>query len=264
MFITRITTTFCAGDGIKNQVMRYFFLLICLGFAGTVCAQHELHGNSRPWEVFVGGQLPIGKWAKEVDFYVPGKPVYHASFSGRTGQHARVGFHAGICYTRTSVGRSGFAKNFQLIFYPGIFSAVLYDLESNGPAIASSKMKPWLQFEAAVAPCYSLNTGGNTVKFYGRFGVALKHTGGEIHYEPSTLDWMKYSYSGVGVTLGPGVKLVAGRIGIGAELQLAYTTGKYKGEGYYSNSTNHWTNTIPNCIFRSPAVSVSIGYAFGG
>lgn len=244
--------------------MRYFFFIICLGFAGTAFAQRELHGNSRPWEVFAGAQLPIGKWAKEVDFYVPGKPVYHASFSGKTGQHARVGFQAGICYTRTAVGRSGFAKNFQLMFYPGIFSAVLYDLESNGPAIASSKMKPWLQFEAAVAPCYSLNSGGNTVKFYAHFGVAVKHTGGEIHYEPSTLDRVKYSYTGVGVTLGPGVKFVAGQISVGAELQLGYTTGKYKGEGNYSNSTNRWSEQVPNSIFRSPLLSLAVGYAFGG
>jgi hypothetical protein len=245
--------------GIKFQVMRYVFFFICLGFAGTALGQHERHGNSKPWEVIAGYQLPVGKWAEQVDVNVPGRPVYYASFSGKTGQHARMGFHAGVCYTRTSVSRSGFAKNFRVMLYPGIFSVVFYDLESNGPAIATSKIKPWMQYEAVVAPCYGIRTGGNTLKFFARFGIGVKHTAGEVHFAPSNatpeIDPVKYSYTGVGVTIGPGVKFITGRISIAAEMQFGYTTGKYKGGG---------ANTVPNSIFGSQVLGVSVGYAFGG
>jgi hypothetical protein len=242
--------------------MRYLLFFICFGFAGKALGQHERHGNSRPWEVFAGYQLPVGKWADKVDFNVPGRPVYHGSFSGKTGQHARMGLQAGLCYTRTSVSRSGFAKNFRVLLYPSIFSVVFYDLESNGPAIATSKIKPWLQYEAAVAPCYGLRMGGSTLKFFARFGVAVKHTAGEVHFaladsDPNDIypDRVKYSYTGIGVNIGPGVKFVTGRISIGADLQLGYTTGKYKSEG---------AGNVPNCIFGSRLLSVAVGYAFGG
>jgi hypothetical protein len=256
--------------------MRVLFFFICFGLAVTGFAQRERHGNSRPWEVFAGYQHPIGKWSDIVDFYPASAsdgPVYSDSFSDRTGQHARMGFNAGLIYTWTSVGRSGFAKNFQVMFYIADLSVMTYDLESDGPAIASSKIKPWLQYQAAVAPCYGLNVGGGSMKLYGKLGIAVKHTGGEVHYERQAsamaeLDQVKYSYTGVGVCLGPGVKFITGRIGIGAELQLGYNTGKYKGEGSYTNSsgdiTSQWTQNIPNSIFRSPSLNAYVSYAFGG
>ncbi len=255
--------------------MRNFFIFIFLGICPAVYCQNERHGHSTPWEVFAGYQQPIGKWSDKVDFYaenVSGAPVYHGSFSSRTGQNARRGFNAGLCYTWISVGRSGFAKNFQVLFYLADFSVMTYDLESNGPAIASSKIKPWLQYQAAIAPCYALNVGSGSLKFFGRFGIAVKHTSGEVQFERSTatqneINQVKYSYTGVGVCLGPGVKFIKGRIGVGAELQLSYLTGGYKGEGNYTNPsgtiTSKWTHNIPNSIISSPVLGVSVGYTFG-
>jgi hypothetical protein len=153
---------------------------------------------------------------------------------------------------------------------------VFYDLKSPDREIASSKIKPLIQPETSIAPGYRMNVGGGSVKLFFRTGFSFKHTSGEVQYVRTNfvqpvntvyMDHLTYSYTGIGVAIGPGIQFNYKQFGIGSEFHSEFSTGTYKGEifykDYYGNERDPNNLDLKNQSYRSKFINVYVSYAFG-
>jgi hypothetical protein len=270
--------------------LKQIFCFIFLSAPGLIFCQRETHGNSGPWEVFAGYIQPFGKWTDKVDFYEEngyGSPGYYNSFAGQTGMHMMTGFSAGLSFNKTFLKKDGSQNNFELLFNPCVLDLLVYDLESNGPAMTSSHIMPLMQYEISGAPCYVIDEGRKyNIKVFTRLGFSFKNTSGKVHFERSNfaassglphsttysdvyIDYTTYSYTGAGAAFAPGLKFTSGRIGIGAEFHFEFTTGTYHGYTAYKDSYGNYVpniihnDKISNTVFGSKFLNVQFTYAFG-
>ncbi|MEO5644385.1 MAG: hypothetical protein ABIQ40_20640 [Bacteroidia bacterium] len=266
--------------------MRFLTFILFIVISNQLFGQREIHGNSTPWSVFAGYIQPIGKWTHEVEFKGEnsgGNFGYSYAFSGQTGLHAKTGFTAGITYDKTFLRKTGKSGRFELLYPPLVFNGVMYDLKSADPAVISSKIKPLLIFETAIAPVYRVAVGSGTIKVFFRTGFSFKTTSGKVQYERTNfeqphyspvytgndryLDRTEYSYSGIGVAIGPGIQFNFGRFGIGSEFHSEFSSGKYKGhttyKDYFGNEVNPNQQDLKSTVFFDKFINVYLSYSFG-